>query len=441
MIANSAMFEPEKHREVVVTGFGLVTPLGASADDFFAALRSGRSAISAPATPATGNKLPPGALVELAASAAVARVQDFGAAVAIDAGRRRRMPRIGQFCVVAAQQALGCEKDAAGVTLQKPPPVVQHYGSDRVGVVLGTGLGALDTTLEFTTQYLEGGLGAGSPALFPYTVMNTAAALVAMELQLLGPNLTVNHRDLSFAEALASACDLLRCGHLDAVLAGGCDELGDWLLHAYARLGILSSGGDMRPYDRERRGLCPGEGAVLVLLEREAAAKARGATIAARIAGIGRHGDDRPRLGWLRPAEAPRIEGAAQSVRLCLDAAGETADMLDFIAGSGNGTELETLETQALRAALGTAAEHVPIASVLGQTGEWMTSAGVRLLSGLYALKEQALPGTHCANPDSAASLPGLVQAPRAAQSPVRSVLVPTFAQGGGNVSLLLTAA
>lgn len=435
------MFEPDKHGEVVVTGFGLVTPLGASADDFFSALRSGRGAVPAPIVSATANKLPPGAQAALGPGVFAARVQDFGAATAIDAGRRRRMPRIGQFCVVAAQQALGCEKDASGVTLQKPPPVCLHYGRERIGVVLGTGLGALDTTLEFTAQYIEGGLGAGSPALFPYTVMNTAAALVAMELQLLGPNLTVNHRDLSFSEAVASACDLLRCGHLDAVLAGGCDELGDWLLHAYARLGILAPDGDMRPYDRARSGLCPGEGAVLLLLEREAAAVARGATISARIAGIGRHGDDRPRLGWTRPGQPPDVAGAAQSVRQCLEAAGQTPGELGFIAGSGNGTGLDRLETQALREALGAPAETIPIASVLGQTGEWMTSAGVRLLSGLYALNEQALPGTRCEHPDPASTLPGLVQAPRPAGSPLRSVLVPTFAQGGGNVSLLLTAA
>ena len=107
----------------------------------------------------------------------------------------------------------------------------------------------------------------------PYTVLNTPAALIAMELGLRGPNVTVNHRDLSAAEAIASACDLLRCGRVDAVLAGGADELSQSLVHAYRSLSVLAcdSTGQAAdaargetpcpgPYDRRRRGLCPGEG-------------------------------------------------------------------------------------------------------------------------------------------------------------------------------------
>ena len=433
------MFEAEKQGEVVVTGAGLVTPLGSSAESFYESLRRGQSAIARGSIPEKG--LTRGMLSGALREPMVARIGDFGAAAAIEAGRRRRMPRLGQFCVVAAQQALGCAPTDSAIP--KTSPAIEHYGRERIGIVLGTGLGALDTTLEFTAQYIENGLGAGSPALFPYTVMNTAAALVAMEFQLFGPNLTVNHRDLSLVESLASACDLLRCGHLDAVLAGGGDELGEWLLHIYSRLGVLSADGDMQPYARVSHGFSPGEGAALFLLERADGAKARGARILARLSGLGRAGDDRPRIGWQRPFTDPaqHVIGAADAVRQSLASAALDPADIDFIAGSGNGTELDAIETLALQNSLGAAAKTVPIASILGQSGEWMTSAGVRLFAGLYALSEQALPGTRCADPDPQKSLPGLVLSPRPASRPVRHVLVPTFAQGGGNVSLILSAA
>ncbi len=280
----------------------------------------------------------------------------------------------------------------------------------------------------------------------PYTVMNAASALTAMELELLGPNLTINHRDLSFLESVATGCELLACGRLDAVLAGGCDELGAGLLHAYARLGALPDGGEMLPYDRHRRGFWPGEGAVLLVLERAEAAAARGARVLARIAGFGRGADDRPRVGWWRPpAEIeldpePAVDGAAAAVTASLRMAGCSATDIDFISGCGNGTVLDRVETLALKKALGPAAEQVAIASILGQTGEWLTSAGVRLAAGLYALSEQALPGTLCQAPDPAATLPGLCRSPRPAEEPIRHVLCSSFAQGGGNVSVLLAA-
>lgn len=425
MIANSAMSSADKRAGVVITGVGLVTPLGSSLASFQAGLRQGQTALAPSAELST--RLPPGC----GPAVMLGRVGDFGASTAIDAGRRRRMPRLGQFAVVAAQQALGMPGGEA----------LPYYGKERVGVVLGTGLGSLETTLEFELQFVEGGLGAASPALFPYTVMNASAALVAMELGLLGPNLTLNHRDLSLTEAVASACDLLCCGRADAVLAGGCDELGTWLLHAYARLGLLPQGGagEMLPYDRHRQGFCPGEGAVVVLLERAEDAAKRGAQVLAQVAGIGRGGDDRPRLGWSRPGEKPAIQGASAAVTGSLKAAGIGPEDVDFIAGSGNGTELDLVESMALRQALGPAAERVPIASVLGQTGEWLTSSGVRLAAALYALSEQALPGTSCREPDPEATLPGLRLHPGPSPRPVRNVLVPTFAQGGGSVALLLS--
>lgn len=435
----------------VITGLGVVTPLGADRDEFYAGLRSGRCCLHKDEDLGGRalNKFVGAARLQKQSGRAsagrwAARLGDFGAAAAIDAGRRRRMPRLAQLAVVAAQQALAVGPGpGAGAT----QGAVARYGSERVAVVFGTGLGTLELTMEFETGYIQGGLAAASPALFPYTVMNTAAAIVAMELQLHGGNITVNHRDLSVHEALATAVDLLAMDRADAVLCGGGDELGPWLQHGFERLaGLPADAPDglppMRPYDRQRRGLVLGEGAVMLLVERAAGARSRGARPLATVSGIGRAGDHRPRLGWPPAGQPASTAFAAQAIGGSLQAAALTPAELDFIVGGGNGTALDALETQALRQALGAAAERVPIASVLGQCGEWLTSAGARLGAALYALHEQALPGTTlCSEPDPAAALPGLVLTPRPATAPLRHILVPVLAQGGGNAAIILSRA
>lgn len=432
---------PEAGAGVVITGIGLLSALGGSMAEFVAGLRSGACGLQE--APELGKHLLARPGQESGPRVVWAgRVGEFGAAAAIEAGRRRRMPRLGQMAIVAARQAMGLEPGRAAAASE----VVTSHGAERIAVVLGTGLGALDMTVEFERSYLTAGAAAASPAVFPYTVMNTAAALVAMELGLLGANQTVNHRDLTFFESLATAAELVVCGRADAVLAGACDELGPWLLHGLDRLGALAwsdapeaaVGSAMRPYDRRRCGFAAGEGAAMVLIERSDAAMRRGAKVLARIAGIGRGGDDRPRVGWLRPGEEPQTAGAAAAVTEALAQAGLGPDQIDYVAGGGNGTDLDRLETAALRRSLGAAAEKVPISSVLGQTGEWLTSGGARLGAALFALGEQQLPGTAlCEEPDPEASLPGLVQKVRPAA--VRNVLLPCFAQGGGNVALVLS--
>lgn len=434
--------------EIVITGFGAVSGLGGTAAQFVAAVRQGTSALTVGAVhqaqPSEGlaklRALADGACgLASGSSAVLARVGDFGASAAIDAGRRRRMPRLGQMAIVAAQQALGWQATGAG---RGGAAALDRYGADRIGIVLGTALGALDLTMEFVAQWIEHGLHTASPATFPYTVLNTPAALIAMELGLRGPNVTVNHRDLSAFEALATACDLLRMGRLDAVIAGGTDELSDALLHAYARLGALprQGAGPSLPYDRRRTGLNPGEGAMLFLLERADAAAARGVTPWATVLGYGRAGADRARVGWHAAqghVGAPPAD-SAQAVDRALNMAGCAPQTIDFVAGAGNGTALDRLETQVLRAALGEHAERVPIASLLWQTGDWPTSTAARVGQALVALRDQVLPGGRCDVPDPDAALPGVCRHEDARAATVNRVLLPVLAQGGGSGAIIL---
>lgn len=432
--------------KVAITGLGLVSPFGAGQTSFFSALADGRSALAL--HPELSSTLP-GDLARQPVWAG--RVPDFGADKAVEAGKRRRMPRLSQMAIVAAREAMGLQPGAAS----QDAALYRRYRPDRLGVVLGTGLGCVEYTIDFVRSFLSGGLAAASPAVFPYTVMNASAGLVAIELALTGPNITVNHRELSLAESIATGAELLLTNRADAVLCGGCDELGPWLYHGLWRLGALApflnegDGAPLHPYERSSGGIVPGEGAAIVLLERADAETS--APCLGYLSGWARAGDSRHRIGWPTvaasdgqdPSQAPRahlFSGAAQSIVQSVQSAGLRPEDVSYVAGAGNGTACDAIETAALRAALGQVAERVPISSILGQCGESLMSTGLRFGAALSALRSATLPGTtHCRTPDKTRSLPGLVRFPT--PSSVEHVLIPTIAQGGGNVSLVVSRA
>jgi 3-oxoacyl-[acyl-carrier-protein] synthase II len=404
-----------------ITGIGVVSPIGVGAEAFFAGIAEGRSAVT------VEDGVP------------LARVGEFGAKKAIAAGSLRRMPRLTQMTIVAAKEALaaapaigepsGARRGASGEGGLPPgslggvpsrmPGMIDET---RIGVVLGTGLGTLDETTDFMKGYLEGGPEAASPLIFPYSVMNAAAGHLALECKLRGVNSTVNHRELSSVGALTMGCDLLALGRADALVVGGVDELSGPALEGYRKLSAL---GTMHPYDKNPRGLALGEGAFVALLEREDDARARGAKIFALVVGRGESGETRPRVGWGRDLRWPE---AARAVR---EAAAGRA--IDFVMGGGNGTALDERELGAVEEGLGTLP---PVASVLAQTGESFASSMLRVLAGIDSLQNQRLPGTVGVEQPIREAV---VVKPRAAK--VDRVLIPAFAQGGGNCVVVLERA
>ena len=381
----------------MVTAIGVVSPLGVGEAAFFAGLAAGQTGIGRDedGTPA-------------------ARVGDFGAKQHIAPGSLRRLPRLSQMAIVAGKQAL---------TAGAPP-----YDPTRIGAVLGTGLGTLDETVHFMRGYLDGGPEAASPLLFPSSVMNAAAGQLALECKLRGVNSTVNHRDASPLQALAMACDLLALGRADALLVGAVDELNAPALAGYRKFGGLSPTA-MRPYATTRDGLVLGEGAAMLLVEREDDARRRGATIRAVIDGRGESGDVRPRVGWGSDETGAWPEGA----RAVKEAAAGRA--IDWIAGAGNGTRgYDERELATLAAGLG----RLPMtSSILPQTGESLSSAMLRVVAAIGALEQQGIPptlGLTDALPSFASALPSTALA-----TTIRRVLVPSFAQGGANIALVLS--
>jgi 3-oxoacyl-[acyl-carrier-protein] synthase II len=401
---------------IAVTGVGVVAPTGASEPAFRTALLEQRSAIV------------PGPDGWLRAPAA-----EFEPKRYIAPAMLRRMPRLVQMTIVAAKQALA---DAAGLELGsgplpdalKDPSAALGLDSARVGVVLGTGLGTFDQTYDFLLGYLEGGPEAASPLLFPTSVMNAAAGLLSVECGLRGINSTINHKDSSPLLAIGMAMDELELGRADAIVVGAVDELAEPILEGYRLLGGLSKD-VMRPYDRRRTGLGLGESAAMLVLERAGEARARGRRIRAIFSHRAETSENRPRVGWGEGHAGP------EAVRVLREAI-ERAPELDWVAGSANGTKLDELEVSALQQAFSAAGRTLPpISSILSQTGESAASALLRVCAAVVACEEGYLPGT-LGLEDPITDAPLLREARR---QPVRSVLVPSFGQGGSNGALVVS--
>jgi 3-oxoacyl-[acyl-carrier-protein] synthase II len=298
--------------------------------------------------------------------------------------------------------------------------------------VLGTGLGTLGETLDFVLGYLKDGVEAASPTVFPVSVMNAPAGQLAVELKLKGVNTTVNHRDHSPLSAVGMACDLLELGRADALLVGGIDELSYPVEHALARLGRVSATG-MKPYDVARDGLVPGESATVLLLEREEDARRRGAKIRAVLVGRGETSEVRPRVGWGHASRWPEAERAVAQALAAADPA-----RISWVIGAGNGTVLDEHELSTLRAAFQSAGTGVPpVSSIAGQTGESFSSGMVRLAAAVLAGERGLIPGTVGLERPIAGYEDVVVRRARTGQRLDR-ILVPSFAQGGANIALVV---
>ena len=401
---------------IAVTGVGVVSPIGVDEHGFWSALREGRTGIVA------------GEDGWLRAP-----VGEFHSRRWTTGPALRRTPRLVQMTFVAAKQALA---QAAGLSVEgealpeatlaalKNPATALGLDSGRVGAVLGTGLGTFDQTMEFLIGYLDGGPAAASPLLFPTSVMNAAAGLLALECQLRGVNSTINHKDASPLMALGMAMDALALGRADAIVTGAVDELSEFMLEGYRLLGGLGRHA-MRPYDHDRNGLALGESATVLVLERLDDAEKRGATIRAVLRHRAERSDGRPRVGW--------GEGRASEDAVAVIADVARHRTIDWVAGSGNGTRLDQLELSALQQALGTLP---PISSILGHSGESAASAMLRIVAAIRACETGFIPPTLGVR---SPLHPSVLTQPL--ERDVRTVLVPSFGQGGSNAALLVEKA
>ena len=415
---------------VVVTGLGAITPAGRGVVDAWEGVLAGKAAAALdPALDTAGSP------VTLSC-----RVPRYDPDTELGRGTRRRTDRYTQLALLAAAEALG----HAGLVV---PTEDDPYGAgvddalrDRVGLMLGSGIGGAETWDSEYPNYLDRGPSRTSPLFIPKMLSNTAAGMIAIRAGARGPNMTVNTACAAGASAIHLARDLLRSGQADVMVAGGVEAgITGLAVSAFAQMGALTRNDDpesaSRPFDVDRDGFVMGEGAGVVVLEREEDARVRGAEILAVVAGAGASAD-------AHHATAPPEDGAGAVFamqRALADAGIDPADV-GHVNAHGTSTPLnDAAESRAVRAVFGRATDDVAVASTKGVTGHLLGAAGaVEAILAIQALRTGVVPptaGTRTVDP--AIDLDVVVDGPRA--TPLHAVMSNSFGFGGQNASLLFT--
>ncbi len=405
---------------VVITGLGAVTPLGNDVPTLWEGLLAGRSG-AGPIThyDATGHK------VRIAAE-----VKDFDGIAIFGRAEARRMDRFSQFAVYTARQAV----EHARLT-------IDEHNRDRIGVILGTGVGGLTTLFEQMQVFAVRGPDRVSPFLVPMMLPDSAPGMVAIHLGVRGPNLAVVSACASGTNALGEAAETIRRGNADVVLTGGSESvIVPIAIAGMAVMNALSTRNDdparaSRPFDRDRDGFLMGEGSAVLVLESLEHALGRGAPILAEVTGYGTSND-----AYHISAPAENGAGAALCMQLALDSAGLRPADISYINAHGTSTPLnDKSETAAIKTVFGEHAYHVPISSTKSMTGHLLGAAGaLEAVVCVKTLQENILPPTiNYTTPDPDCDLDYVPNQPR--RVPTRHVMSNSFGFGGHNATIILS--
>jgi 3-oxoacyl-[acyl-carrier-protein] synthase II len=404
--------------EVVVTGIGIVCPVGASRETAWGAIRAGRSGIR------PISRFDPVGLETTIAG----EVGEFDAAAAVGRKEVRRTDRYTHLAVAAAQEALA----QANLTIGEPT-------AERVGVLIGTGMGGMETLEQGMTTLLYEGAHRVSPFLIPMYLPNMASGTVAIAVGARGPNFAPVSACASSAHAIGEAAAIIGRGWADVMVAGGGEAPVTRLTVAgFGAMGALSRRNDepaaaSRPFDGERDGFVLAEGGAVLVLEAADHAARRDAPILGRLLGYGTT-DDANHM--VQPA--PGGAGIAGAMRAALAEAGLRPDQIDYVNAHGTSTQLnEKLETEALKRVFGDYAYRLPISSTKSMTGHLLGAAGsLEAAFCLLAMRDGCLPPTinqTTADPDC--DLDYVPNAARAAT--LDRVMSNSMGFGGHNVSLI----
>jgi 3-oxoacyl-[acyl-carrier-protein] synthase II len=406
---------------VVITGLGAVTPIGADVASYWEGLRTGRTGIDR-----VHCFDPEGYPVQIAGE-----VLDFDAERYME---RRMARRTGRFAQLAAGAAMQAVEDAGLLRDGAADPSVR----DDLGVVMATSGDAFNMGDEWKVVE-ERGPGRADPFIITRMGQHMGAARVARLLGARGPNTTINTACASGTDALGHALSLLRLGRARAILAGGSDAMVTRLaLASMGRLGALSKRNDdpqhaSRPFDAGRDGFVMGEGAGVLMLETEEAARERGARIYAELAGV----------GWSFDATddtAPDAEGQSLAMIRAMEDAGLGPDEIDYINAHGTGTPLnDRTETAAIKLALGEERAHaIPISSTKSMTGHLVAGAGgIEAVASVLTMVRGCIPPTvNYDEPDPQCDLDVVPNEARPAPG-LGAILSNSFGLGGQNASVI----
>jgi 3-oxoacyl-[acyl-carrier-protein] synthase II len=345
------------NREVVVTGIGAVTPLGVGARTLYERWRAGVSGIE----DGTG------------------RCTEFEPTEHLSKKEVRRADRFTQFALVSSDEALR----EAGWDEELP------YDADRIGCLIGTGIGGIGTLEHGKETLMEKGANRVSPLSVPLMMGNAAAGAVAMRHGIRGQSYSILSACAAGAHSIGAAARMIQTGDADAVVTGGSEAaLTPLATAAFAALDALSETGISRPFDAQRDGFVMGEGGAVLILEDGEKARARGATILGRIAGYGATSD-----AHHLTAPRPDGDGAMKAMQRALEDAGYGPQDVVYVNAHGTSTPLnDRAETVAIKGVLGT---DVPVSSLKSSIGHLLGAAGaVEAVATLLAMRDRVAPPT-----------------------------------------------
>jgi len=364
---------------ILVTGLGALTPIGSSPDAFWDGLMRGQSG-AAPITRFDASAFKTRFACELEGF----DPQDF-----MDRKQESRFDPYCQYALAAARQALG----DAGLD----PAALTQSEKDRMGVIIGTGMGGVGLFEEQARTLAERGPDRISPFLVPMMIPNMAAGIVAMEFGLRGPNHCVVSACASGNHAIGDALALLRSGQADVVLCGGTEApITPLTVGGFAAMRALSTRNDdpehaSRPFDAARDGFVAGEGAGMLILETYEHAMDRGAEVYAEAAGFGASAD-----AYHYAAPDPDGEGVVLAMQRALDDAALAPDAVDYVNAHATSTPAgDPIETKAIRTALGEHADQVKVSSTKSMTGHLLGAAGaIEAIASILSIERGAVPPT-----------------------------------------------
>lgn len=343
-------------KRVVVTGLGVISPIGNDVSTFWENLNNGISGVGL-ITRFNTDEFP---------TKIAAEVKDFNVEEYIDKKEARRMDRNTHYAVAAAKMAL---KDSG---------LGEDVNQDRMGVILGCGIGGIETFEDQMKVMMEKGSKRISPFFVPMMIANMSAGQIAMMAGARGINETIVTACASGTNAIGEAFRAVQRGEADVMFTGGCEaSISPMALGGFCALKALSNNNEnpqkaSRPFDRDRDGFVMGEGAGILILEELEHAKARGARIYAEVTGYGASCD-----AYHMTAPDPEGNGAAAAMKSALDDSGITNDKVDYINAHGTSTDMnDRLETLAIKKVFGDNASKLLISSTKSMTGHLLGAAG-----------------------------------------------------------------
>lgn len=405
-------------RRVVITGMGVLSPLGIGLEVNWDAISNGRSGIG-PVTKFDASDLP---------SRIAGEVRNFNAEDWVEKKEIKKMDPFLHYTLAAGQMAM-----------QQSGLVIDESNAERVGVLVGSGLGGLETIEKYHTILLEQGTKRISPFFIPMLIVNLAPGHLSMRFGCKGPNSSMVTACATGNHSIGEAFKIIQRGDADAMIAGGVEStITPLALGGFCAMKALSTRNDepqraSRPFERDRDGFVIAEGAGLLVMESLETAQARGANILAEIAGFACNAD-----AHHITAPSPGGQGAARCMQLALKDARLNPEDLEYINAHGTSTQAnDAAESQGVRRAFGPHADKLWVSSTKSMTGHLLGAAGgVEAVFSILALQNGVVPPTiNYENPDPECDLDYVPNTAR--EKAIKTAMSNSFGFGGTNAVLV----